>query len=310
MGFLPGVIWPLGWNYPGSCSDAESKCNTLASSQLNISTFFPCDRRTTAAIEECVTPVAVLQVPTELSSCPDAVISIDGSRSTGSGIKPLIFTWGADPSLCDNYYRVQPRVLDANTRQIQSGSLTQAELDGGSTFVIWLRVDNFLGAQSAVVTRTITRTTLPIPTIVILAPYVLYLRSSTSLDIRSRATLPSCFASSTLTVNFIWTNPAASLLDTTTSTTKRLTLDADTKSTRDLSILGSSMEAGISYTLRVTGCMASAPANCGYAEMQVALTPEPLVATITGGDTRQIGVDSALTLDACGSNDVDDPDTT
>ena len=309
VGFLPGVIWPLGWNYPGSCTEANSKCNTITSSQLNISAFFPCDRRTTTAIEECVTPVAVLQVPLELSSCPDAEMSIDGSRSTGSGIKPLIFTWGSDPSICDNYYQVQSRIVGANAGQIQSGTLGPAELAGGFTFVLWLRVDNFLGAQSAVVTRTITRATLPIPTMVILAPDVLYLRSTTSLDIRSRATLPTCFASYTLAVLFNWTNTAASLLDTGASITKRLVLDADTKFSRDLSLLGSRLEAGVSYTLRVTGCMAAAPTNCGFAEMQVALTPEPLVATITGGHTRQIGVDSSLTLDACTSTDADDPDT-
>ena len=310
VGFLPGVIWPLGWNYPGSCSGATSKCNTIASSQLNISAFFPCDRRTTITLEECVTPVAVLQAPVELSSCPDASMSIDGSRSTGSGIKPLLFTWGSDPSICDNYYQVQARIERANAFQIQSGTLGPAELANGSTFVLWLRVDNFLGIQSAVVTRTITRATLPIPTMVILASDVLYIRTTTSLDIRSRATLPTCFSSSTLTVNFNWTNTATSLLDTGTSSTKRLTLDPNTKLTRDLSLVGSDLEVGFIYTLRVTGCMASAPENCGYAEMLVALTPEPLVATITGGQTRTIGVDSALTLDACSSNDADDPGTT
>eukprot|EP00966_Prymnesium_polylepis_P191068 4427917-Prymnesium_polylepis.1 len=56
--------------------------------------------------------------------------------------------------------------------------------------------------------------------------------------------------------------------------------------------------------------MAASPDTCGYAELDVALTPEPLIGLITGGQTRQVGADSALSLDACGSNDADDPATT
>jgi hypothetical protein len=91
-------------------------------------------------VEECVTPSAVIQAPLELSSCPDSSMTIDGSRSRGSGIKALTLTWGADPILCDNYYAVATKLTTSNQAQVQKVSLGSAELANGNTFVIWLQV--------------------------------------------------------------------------------------------------------------------------------------------------------------------------
>ncbi|KAL1508458.1 hypothetical protein AB1Y20_004561 [Prymnesium parvum] len=34
IAFLPGTIWPKSWNYPGSCSVPNAKCNTVSSTEL------------------------------------------------------------------------------------------------------------------------------------------------------------------------------------------------------------------------------------------------------------------------------------
>jgi hypothetical protein len=171
-------------------------------------------------------------------------------------------------------------------------------------------VANFLGVRSETVSKTITRTAFPIPTIVIEGPELVYLRSTTSLGISAHATLPPCFDASTLSIVFQWNNTAIGRLPgtpLTASTSGFLTLDAATQSSRSLSLVGASLLAGLRYTLHITGCMAAAPVNCGHAEVDVALTPEPLVAIIEGGQTRNVGADSSLELDACPSADADDP---
>ena len=94
-----GVLWPRSWEYPGTCDGAESMC--AKTQTLSVSEFFPCDRSYTEAIELCVQPNAVVQGPKEISSCPGSAITLDGARSTGGGIKPLVYSWRANPLTCD-----------------------------------------------------------------------------------------------------------------------------------------------------------------------------------------------------------------
>ena len=96
-----GVLWPRSWEYPGTCDGAESMCAKIQT--LPVNEFFPCDRSYTENIELCVKPIAVVQGPTEISSCPGSAITLDGARSTGGGIKPLVYSWRANPLTCDKY---------------------------------------------------------------------------------------------------------------------------------------------------------------------------------------------------------------
>ncbi|KAL1515191.1 hypothetical protein AB1Y20_004252 [Prymnesium parvum] len=47
--------------------------------------------------------------------------------------------------------------------------------------------------------------------------------------------------------------------------------------------------------------------TCGYAEVNVTLTPEPLVAFIQGGQERDFGLDAPVSLSASRSKDADEP---
>ena len=93
------VLWPKSWGYPGSCSGASSMCAN--SQSLTVDEFFPCDRLETVEVEACVVPVAVVQGPIQLSSCPGSSMLLDGSRSFGGGIKALTYSWRANPLTCD-----------------------------------------------------------------------------------------------------------------------------------------------------------------------------------------------------------------
>jgi hypothetical protein len=169
----PSIIWPRSWT--GTCAPgtATNLCNGAVSRAVD--SFFPCDvRNTTETREACVSPVAVLQAPTEINSCPDTALELDGSQSTGGGIKLLNFTW-RPTTQSDNYYEIkglldvqaaqQLVTLPARLAPTASYPDGQRVLEGAETVVVLLLVSNFLGASSEPVRVTIQRAGTPIPTI-------------------------------------------------------------------------------------------------------------------------------------------------
>ena len=94
------VLWPLGYTAP--CGAADSMC--APSQSYIVDAYFPCDTRETDNIEACITPTALIQAPTEIDSCPGTSFTLDASRSTGGGVRPLEYIWSASPRTCDNYY--------------------------------------------------------------------------------------------------------------------------------------------------------------------------------------------------------------
>ena len=94
-----------------------------------------------------------------ISSCAGSEVELDGSRSSGGGMKPLTFEWAAHPILSDNYDAIQP--LLATLGSVDVARLSTA-LNGGSNFVFLLRVRTFLGSTSEEVQVVVTRDALPI----------------------------------------------------------------------------------------------------------------------------------------------------
>lgn len=139
------TIWPKSWSFPGSCAVTGSLCASGAGATITVNRDFPCDQVSTTSIELCIQPVALIQGAARLSSCPGTGLQIDGSRSTGSGIKPLTFAWSANPTTTDNYPAVQAALLSlGGASKISlpgsavSNQTTTAVLDNGNTFVFVL----------------------------------------------------------------------------------------------------------------------------------------------------------------------------
>ena len=59
---------------------------------------YPCDTVATEERELCLVPEALIQAPTALDSCAGTKLALDGTRSAGGGIKPLVFEWAAHPT--------------------------------------------------------------------------------------------------------------------------------------------------------------------------------------------------------------------
>ena len=127
VGLRPNVLWPLAYTGPG-CKDVSSTADgtmCAAAQALTVDSLFPCDRAETEEREQCIMPTAIIQAPTELSSCANARLILDASRSTGGGVQPLKYTWSAQPRTCDQYYQV-------------SSALAAAVGDGSKAFVMML----------------------------------------------------------------------------------------------------------------------------------------------------------------------------
>ena len=143
IGLRPRVLWPKLWVYPGSCDLADSMCATgggAVGSSIAVDPDFPCDTSQTAAARElCVVPSALIQAPNQIDSCPGTSVSLDATRSSGGGVRPLAYSWSAHPRTSDNYYQIAAKMAASGT-DISVLNLGSAELDGGSAFNLMLVV--------------------------------------------------------------------------------------------------------------------------------------------------------------------------
>ena len=117
-------------------------------------------------------PVALIRGPTAISSCPGTAVNLDGSRSSGGGIKPLAFQWAAHPIECDDYYALQAQLAPQASDEVVE-LLTSA----GSSFHFSLTITNFLGASYST-TVTVARSASPTPTVTITSPSLLEARGT------------------------------------------------------------------------------------------------------------------------------------
>lgn len=138
---LKNLIWPKQWNYPGTCALSTNLCTTDEGGTIKVKADFPCDQKATSVVEGCIQPEAVIQGTNLISSCPGTSVKLDASRSTGSGIKPLTFTWSANPTKTDNYITVQSVLVASGSSSVVTlpgSSNGKSVLDGGKTFAFLL----------------------------------------------------------------------------------------------------------------------------------------------------------------------------
>ena len=155
-----------------------------------------------------------------VGGCPDTPIALDASDYSGGGIRPLTFEWMAHPSKCDNYYAISAQ-LEAQRDHEEIALLTSE----GSSYLFMLTATNFLGRKSPVLYKSVNRTSLPIPTVTVLAPALTEIRlrrgASDALryqTLEGSSSLPDCLEASKPEVFFSWRNTAAEPTAALTST--------------------------------------------------------------------------------------------
>ena len=275
VGLKPGTLWPLAWTYPGSCDVPGSKC-TPAGSSLVVDADFPCDQRETSTRELCPPPTAFVQAPVQIDSCKGTSLTLDGTRSSGGGVRSLAFSWIALPRSCDNAAEIAA-LLATDQGTAATVTLGGEQLDGGQRFEVQLVVTNFLGVASAPYVVVVTRAAIPVPSVSINAPSLLVFPASGSVRLAASASIAPCFLPSDGSgayIAFTWTHVDRD--GEASGSVAPLTLDPKSRTQRDLLVRGSSLEPGVTYTLNVQACMMSDQGVCGSAERQVrARLPPP-----------------------------------
>ena len=218
VGIRPGVLWPKAWSHPGECSGVGSMCLLADSpgSSMMVDAYLPCDQRATVVRELCVMPAALIQAPNEIDSCPGTSVTLDASRSSGGGVRPLSYYWSAVPRSSDNYYQIAARL--AVSGSVSMVKLGGDELDGGKDFRMILLVQSFLGASSPPYALTVRRAATPVPVVFIQAPPLLTFPFSAKVTLEARATTAKCFASNDSAVIFTWTHRASTVRAGTSNT--------------------------------------------------------------------------------------------
>ena len=296
------VIWPHA--FVGTCSAADALC--FRGATVRVDDFFPCDRRATDEREMCITPRALIQAPSVIGSCPGTTVMLDASRSTGGGARPLSFQWSASPRTCDNLARVSLALGSVSGGTTSIVTLGGAELDGGSRFDFVLVVANFLGSISAPYPISITRATVPVPSVTIMAPPLVSIPVSSLVPLEASARIPGCFSSAGGTdLVFTWTHERSARGATVLNMSAAPLTLGETSTQRTLYVRGSTLERGITYTLRATACLSASNTTCGSYAIDVELKDEPLLGAIADGD-RTVGALDPFVLDACASTDADD----
>ena len=210
---------------------------------------FPCDTRSTPATRErCIQPTAFIQAPSEIDGCPSTSLTLDGTLSTGGGIRPLTYTWTANPRSSDSYYQIAPALAAGGGIDRGVVTLGPAELDKGRRFEVRLVVTSFLGIASTPQSIVVQRAALPVPSISIKAPPVLYLPRSSSVVIQATASIANCFAvngtgGGTSAISFAWSHEASS--GNATVESGAITLDAISSGLRDLVVRGATLVSGV-----------------------------------------------------------------
>jgi len=165
----------------------------------------------------------------------------------------------------------------------------------------------------------VNRSSLPIPTVTVLAPSLTEIRlrrgASNALryqTLEGSSSLPDCLEKAKQEVFFSWRNTAAQATAALTSTDpgalRLLEVDLATSSQRSLQVYPEQMTAGVRYTFELTGCLGFAfSALCGTDTAEVILMDSPLRVAIAGGDFAT-STTGGFTIDACESGDPDEPD--
>ena len=128
------------------------------------------------------------------------------------------------------------------------------------------------------------------------------------MPLEATARIPVCLQTNGSGLSFQWANSAVRVAESAPSglSPSLIQIGATERLTPYLYVAGAWLTSGVIYTMRSTSCLLQSPGVCGYAEVDVALRDEPLVALISG-TSRTVSPDQPFVIDACTSGDPDDP---
>lgn len=256
-----------------------------------------------------VTPVLILSYPSIASACNS--LRIDASRTTGSGGRPMSFTWfvAAESSLI--LFDIAERAADVDSLTFSSDELLQLldlfyEANANQTTIdLTVRVEayNFHGISAVPGNVTVQITSVAVPELISEVQDGLELSTAAGLDITSYAKVTDCADRPLPQRNINWT----SVILEETSDRRRLqetsNLSSMSSDPRRFQVAPHTLLPGANYTLFITAADAILGLS-GSANISVRVVRSALSAVISGGN-RLVTVGSNISISAAESRDPD-----
>ncbi|KAG3237801.1 hypothetical protein PI124_g17218, partial [Phytophthora idaei] len=253
-------------------------------------------------------PQVLVSGAASLGMCDDLVL--DGSSSSGSGGRPMTYTW-----MLVNTTSVTSTSLDAVTALLTSATTTSnatikipapvLEADGTYSFILLAK--NFFGKTGNSNEILVKKSGLALPSVAIKGGNLQGAYRANELVITASASYPSCSGpvttdtdaavSTGVDMTFTWLQVAGDLTATQFKSTS--------PNPRILKLPARTLTVGVSYVFRLVAAMASNLKVNNSADVQVGVARTDLTAMISAGN-RSIGVEQDLALDASLSVDPDD----
>ncbi|KAG3185890.1 hypothetical protein PC128_g13159 [Phytophthora cactorum] len=253
-------------------------------------------------------PQVLVSGAASLGMCDDLVL--DGSSSSGSGGRPMTYTW-----MLINTTSVTSTSLDAVTALLTSATTTSnatikipapvLEADGTYSFILLAK--NFFGKTGNSNEILVKKSGLALPSVAIKGGNLQGAYRANELVITASASYPSCSGpvttdtdaavSTDVDMTFTWLQVTGDLTATQFKSTS--------PNPRILKLPARTLTVGVSYVFRLVAAMASNLKVNNSADVQVGVARTDLTAMISAGN-RSIGVEQDLALDASLSVDPDD----
>ena len=294
-GLLLGAEPMCGWSSPATLTIVLGFGATLLPGDIvtvisslsdNKAQLVPATNQTSVVASPPVPllPSVAITGPDSVSACDIAQLSASVSTAPGA-----TYVWG-----CEN-----DRDLDSELSNQTAGptvTIKGTQLMAGKSYFISVQARSRFGTLSNLAFRTLVLSDSPQPLVSIKLPPPPYLRSST-IFLEAEAVFSSCLSPSAgSSITFFWTVAA-----TGADGTQGLPVVQGAGSL--LSIPAGVLAAGAQYMATLTGLQAGqSPAKTTQAFQ---LGTQPVVALISGGNTRSVYVQGSSLLDASPSYDPD-----
>ncbi|ETM39411.1 hypothetical protein L914_14437, partial [Phytophthora nicotianae] len=252
-------------------------------------------------------PQVLVTGATSLGMCDDLVL--DGSSSSGSGGRPMTYTW-----ILLNTTNVTSVAVNAVTALLTSAATTNnvsikmsaSLLEADGTYSLILQAKNFFGKTGNSNEILVKKSGMALPAVSIKGGNLQRVYRANELVITATASYPSCSesvstdtdASVSTGVNmaFTWLQVTGDLTATQFKSTS--------PNPRILKLPARTLTVGVGYVFRLIVAMTSNPKVNNSADVQINVVRTDLTALIAAGN-RSIGVEQDLVLDGSLSVDPD-----
>lgn len=241
-----------------------------------------------------LSPVAILNIPTAVTTCDDLII--DASGSVGNAGRPWMTIQWTVTSDNNAAFEIQNILDDINS--LSKPVTVSKKLLFPGTYTITFSLQNFLLATSSTQTTMRVVNTL-IPSVQILGASLIAIIPSQSLRVTSATAVPSCNGTSPQ-LKQSWSVLLGNvILPDLQSTSVNPTV---------LRLQPYSLSVGYTYNMIFTASLGAATSS---ASVTVSVVHGQVIAIVVGGYVRQSPIDSPFSMDASSSFDEDQqPGTT